>query len=74
MAYLKVFKEVYPKSSHHKEENIFHLYEMMNVNKTDYGKHFTVYVSQVITYTLHLKLPQCYVIHYISIKLEKDIC
>ena len=47
---------------------------MMNVNKTDCGKHFTVYVSQVITYTLHLKLPQCYVIHYISIKLEKDIC
>lgn len=60
MAYLKVFKEVYPKSSHHKEENIFHLYEMMNVNKTDCGKHFTVYVSQVIMlYILNIYSGTC---------------
>lgn len=49
MVYLKVFKRVDPKSSHQKGNKIFlYLFEMMDVDQTYCGNHFTINVSQII--------------------------
>ena len=66
MIYRKVVKRIDPKSSHHKEKKFFflffllYLHEVMDINKTYCGNHFTIYFSQTIMqYTLNLYSDVC---------------
>lgn len=58
MPHMKVVKRADPRISHHMGIyfsflSFFNLYEMMNVNQTNCGNHFMIYVNQVTALNLY---------------------
>lgn len=69
MVDLKVVKRVNQESSsQEKEFFFFYLCEMIDVNQTTCGNHFTIYVS----FTIHLKFIQRYVSFYCDVTGRKN--